>query len=426
MIRIQHSRFTQILALIILFISTIFISHSVYASSSNKTTSNKVISNKNPSNKTEPNKAVSEQNFTIATDALSQFKEAYHLIKSSYINETNDQQLITAAIRGMVQRLDEHSQYFDKTELAILNAQTDGQYAGVGLGFVDHPLGLKIINVIKNSPAYQQSISQGMVLTAINDLNIKNISAKDAYKLLQGEVDSKVKLRLALLTKNKISSVHNYQLTRKVIEIPSVKYQLLPHHIGYLALSQFTRKSATEFTEAIGQLSVKQPINKIIIDLRNNLGGVIESAIQISDYFIDSGKILISTGRAEDANETYLASKITPYKNFDVVILVNANTASASEFLAAALQEHHLATVIGEPSYGKGTIQSIYFLAQDAGLKITTAQYFTPKGHKIQDIGIKPDITFNTKKLKNHYPVKSLNNLELLQAFEYIKTIKRK
>ncbi|MDQ7048076.1 MAG: S41 family peptidase, partial [Enterobacterales bacterium] len=175
-----------------------------------------------------------------------------------------------------------------------------------------------------------------------------------------------------------------------------------------------------EFTAAIKSLSRSQPIEKLIIDLRNNPGGVLESAIQISDFFINSGKLLTAAGRTQDANEVFNASSLAPYHNLDVVVMMNEHSASSSEILAAALQDHNRATILGNISYGKGSIQSIYFLPFNAGLKITTAKYYSPNGHTIQDVGIKPDVMFKTAGLENHQNEKQLDDLELLQAFKLI------
>lgn len=375
---------------------------------------------------------------TLPLDELRTFSEVFYYVKSSYVEEVDDKALIKAAIKGMVSSLDNHSRYLDPSAFAAFTADNDGEYAGIGLSFADHPLGIQIDTVIKNGPADRQKLTKGMVVTHINDIDIKRISSDDAYKLLYGRINSKVKLSILEsdrlenpdLESHSKSSTSNlkppnakqkdYFLTRETIYLPSITSDLLPTNIGYLAISQFTKKSPIEFIDAVNKLSANQPIDKLVIDLRNNPGGVLESAIQISDLFIDSGTLLTSSGRTTEANETFHASSIAPYIDLQVVVMMNAYSASSSEILAAALQDHHKATILGDISYGKGSIQSIYLLRKEAGLKITTAKYFSPEGHKIQDVGIKPDVMFKTAGLENHQPTEILNDLELLQAFKIL------
>lgn len=364
----------------------------------------------------------------LPLDELRAFSEVYYYVKSNYVEEIDDKALIKAAIKGMVDSLDNHSRYLDSSAFSNFTAGNNGEYAGIGLSFADHHLGIQIDTVVKNGPADRQKLAKGMVVTRINDIDIKRISADDAYKLLHGKIDSTVKL--TVLENEQVASISklekyngkfkNYYLTREVIYLPSVTSDRLPENIGYLAISQFTKKSPIEFIDAVNQLSSTQPIEKLIIDLRNNPGGVLESAIQISDLFIDSGTLLTSSGRTIEANEIFHASSIAPYLDLEVVVMMNSYSASSSEILAAALQDHKKATILGDISYGKGSIQSIYFLRQESGLKITTAKYFSPNGHIIQDVGIQPDVMFKTAGLENNQSVKILNDLELLQAYKFL------
>jgi carboxyl-terminal processing protease len=362
----------------------------------------------------------------LPLEELRSFSEVYYFVKSSYVEEIDDKALINAAIKGMVSSLDSHSSYLEPSAFANLTSDNNGEYAGIGLSFNDHELGIQINHIIKNSPADRQNLKTGMIVSQINGINIKQISSDDAYKLLHGRVNSTIKLSIIALKENVpiVNTLKEYTLTREVIEFPSITSALLPDNTGYLAISQFTKKSPNEFIDAVTEMSVGKSIEKLIIDLRNNPGGVLESAIQISDLFIDSGTLLTSSGRASDANEVFKATSFAPYLNFEVVVMINENSASSSEILAAALQDHKRATVLGDTSYGKGSIQSIYFLSQESGLKITTAKYFSPKGHKIQDVGIKPDVKFKTAGLENNQQSKILDDLELLQAFKLL-TLKK-
>jgi len=354
----------------------------------------------------------------LPLEELSTFSEVYYHVKSHYVEEVDDQVLIKAAIRGMVSSLDNHSKFLDSSDLRHFQADNSGEYAGIGLGFVDHPLGIKINSVIKNSPAERQNLKEGMIITKINGIDIAQISLDDAYKLMRGKKASQVKLRV--FESGHSENHTDHILTREIIYLPSVSSDLLPDNTGYLAIYQFTKKSPLEFVEALGEMSANQPIQKLIIDLRDNPGGTLESSIEIADFFVDSGILLTSSGRTSEANETFAASKITPYKDLKLVVMMNEHSASSSEILAAALQDHNKAIILGSTSYGKGSIQSIYFLQRESGLKITTAKYYSPNGHEIQDVGITPDVKFRTNHLINNQDTNVLDDLEILQAFELI------
>ena len=356
----------------------------------------------------------------LPLDELRSFSEVFYYVKSAYVEEIDDKALIEAAIKGMVGSLDNHSRYLDPSAFSNFTADNNGEYAGIGLSFNDHEHGIAISAIVEDGPADRQKLKTGMVVSRINGLDIKQISTEDAYKLLYGKANSQLKLTILDNSSTSESSTKDYLLTREIIQLPSINSSLLPNHVGYLAITQFTKKSPVEFIKAINRMSSKQPLNKLIIDLRNNPGGVLESAIEISDLFIDSGTLLTSAGRIDDANEVFRATSMAPYLDFNVVVMMNENSASSSEILAAALQDHKKATILGDISYGKGSIQSIITLRQDTGLKITTAKYYSPKGNEIQDVGIKPDVMFKTAGLENKRPSEILNDLELLQAFELI------
>ena len=367
-----------------------------------------------------PNKKAEPINNKIPLDELRAFSEVYYYVKSSYVEEVDDRQLLNAAIKGMVSSLDGHSRYMDSSAFSNFSADNNGEYAGIGLSFKDHDKGIQISQVMKGGPADRSQLIEGMVVTKINGINIKDITSDDAYKLLHGKVNSKVSLSIFNPDKENFEQARDYQLYREIIQLPSVNSHRLPNKTGYIAISQFTKKSPNEFIDAITSMSTNQPLKKLIIDLRNNPGGVLESALEISDLFIDNGTLLTSTGRIEDANEIFEASSLAPYDNIEVVVVMNQNSASSSEILAAALQDHKKATILGDISYGKGSIQSIIYLEKESGLKITTAKYFSPKGKPIQDVGIKPDVKFKTAGLENNEKSEVLDDLELLQAYQLL------
>ncbi len=348
---------------------------------------------------------------------LKAFTEAYYQIKSAYIEDVDDTTLIREAIRGMVSSLDAHSRFLPPREFEQFNSESHGEYAGIGMSFSDHKLGIKIERVIMQSPAQRAGLKKGMLVTHINRASLRYVSGSDALVLLQGDVGSLVELTV---TSSKMPQPEIIKLTRELIELKSVTSEALPDNAGYISLKQFTLKSVAEFKQAVDRLSKISPLSKLIIDLRDNPGGVMEVAVELSDLFVNNGKLLISTGRIDDANQVYYASEESPLKDIKVVILINEGSASASEIMAAALKDHNKATILGETSYGKGSIQSIIPLNHQSGLKLTTAEYFSPAGEKIQDKGVIPDVSFSTKKIKNPYSVSLLDDPEILQAYNLL------
>lgn len=351
---------------------------------------------------------------TLPLDELKAFSTAYHQIKSNYVKPVSDDILIKAAIRGMVESLDKHSRYLVEEQFKAFMDANNGEYAGVGVKTIHHKLGEKIVDVVKDSPAAVAGIKTDMIITKIDGTSVKGLKRKKINQMLKGEVDSQIKLSVKT---SENGTLNHYQLKRELVMIASISNQLLPNNVGYIAISQFTFKSFEEFNVAINKMSAKRPLKKLIIDLRNNPGGTLDIAINLSNLFINDGKLLISRGNTKDANKIYYATEDAPLNNLDVVVVINSGSASASEILAAALRDHKKATILGENSYGKGSIQSIFPLEDRTGIKLTSAEYFSPLGSKIQDVGIKPDITFKTPKKKNPYKVSLLDDVQLLQAY---------
>jgi carboxyl-terminal processing protease len=362
----------------------------------------------------------------LPLNELRAFSEAYYQIKSNFVTDVDDAALMRSAIKGMVASLDQHSRYLPAEEFNQFNTDNSGEYAGIGLSFKDHKFGLEIVEVIKRGPAERVGIEPGMLLTHIDQKTIQFTPTEEAFNLLRGEVGGIVKLTIAAA---KFAKPKEFDLQREVILLESVTSEVLPNNAGYIAISQFTLNSIDEFNRAIDKISAQQPLNQLILDLRNNPGGVMEVAVALSDLFIDEGKLLISSGRSADSNHTYLATEQSPLKNLEVVVIINAGSASASEILAAALHDHKKAIILGERSYGKGSIQTIFQLNNDSGMKITSAEYYSPLGHKIQDVGLEPDVKFSElatgKNVKNNpYNVSLLNDPQLLQAYNLL--LKRK
>ncbi len=355
-----------------------------------------------------------EQESHLPFNELSAFSKAYHEIKSNYVEPINDDVLIRAAIRGMVESLDKHSKYLSKKQFQSFMEANHGQYAGVGLIIRKKEYGVVVSKVVKNSPADEAGIKTGMMVIEVDGKPVDSLTHKKVSQMIRGEVGSIVELVVA---SPEYSTPKKCQLQRRLVILESIKSQLLPKSVGYVAISRFTFKSLEEFNDAVVDLSREQPLKKLILDLRNNPGGTLDTAVELCDLFVREGKIVISTGNSEDAKQTYHASERTPFENLDVVVVINGQSASASEILASALRDHDKAIILGENSYGKGSIQSIFPLNDGSGIKLTSAEYFSPLGHKIQDVGIKPDVVFKAPKEKNPHDIRLLDDPQLLQAY---------
>mgnify|MGYP005813460315 CR=1 FL=1 len=357
------------------------------------------------------------KNGEIPISELRAFSEAYYQIKSNYVTNVDDEVLLRAAIKGMVASLDKHSRYLPADEFKMFNAENEGEYAGVGLAFKENQFGLEIIEVIKNSPAARAKLKSGMIVTHIDQKALEFVASEDAFSLLRGELGSMVQLTVASAS---FAKPKHIELVREFILLETITSQLLPNATGYIAISQFTLNSLDEFELAIAELSARQPLNKLIIDLRNNPGGVMTVAVDLSDLFISQGKLLVSSGRSDDANQTYYATQDAPLGELEIVIVINKGSASASEILTAALHDHKKALILGERSFGKGSIQTVFPLNYQSGMKLTSAEYFSPLGHKIQDVGITPDVEFAQSMKKNPYKVSLLDDPQLLQAYNLL------
>ncbi|MGX5203405.1 S41 family peptidase [Aliikangiella sp. IMCC44632] len=356
---------------------------------------------------------------SIPLNELKALTEAYYQIKTQYVKEVDDSVLLQAAIQGMVSSLDSHSRFLPADEFEQFNRDNSGEYAGVGLSFNDHEYGLQVNQVISNSPAARQGITPGMLVTHINQTAVIYLSANEALTMLKGKVGTWLELTV---TAPHFAQPKEIKLRRETLLLPSIVSHQLSNATAYIQIQQFTMNTAREFKQALATLNKASKIERLIIDLRDNPGGDLEVAIELSDLFIKAGNLLISVGRTPDANQTYRATAKAPFAHYNTVIMINAGSASASEVFAGALKDHGKALILGEKSYGKGSIQSVVSLTADSGMKFTTAEYFSPSGARIQDLGITPDVISATSNLKNPSKVTLLDDLEILQAYNLLNT----
>ncbi|HWA91641.1 MAG TPA: S41 family peptidase [Rhizomicrobium sp.] len=323
---------------------------------------------------------------------LDLFGQAFDSVRKNYVRPVQDKELINAAIEGMVSELDPHSSYMDPKSYADMQIQTKGEFGGVGIEVTMEDGLIKVISPIDDTPAARAGIKAGDFIAAIDGTAIQGLALNDAIDKMRGAPGSKIVLTVLRQGEKKPFDV---TLARAQIRVDSVKFHR-EGDVGYIRLTAFNEQTGTGLEKALRELKkqIGPGLKGYVLDLRNNPGGLLDQAIQVSDDFLTSGEIVSTRGRHPDDTQRYDARPGDMADNKKIVILVNGGTASASEIVAGALQDHHRATVVGLTSFGKGSVQTIIPLGEGGGaLRLTTARYYTPSGHSIQAQGIVPDVT---------------------------------
>ncbi|HEY2446289.1 MAG TPA: S41 family peptidase [Rhizomicrobium sp.] len=322
---------------------------------------------------------------------LDLFSDAFERVRADYVHPVEDSQLVTSAIQGMVSGLDPHSSYMDAKAFADMKIQTRGQFGGLGIEVTMEDGLVKVISPIDDTPAARAGIKPGDFIAAIDSTPIQGMSLNDAIDKMRGPEGSKVTLTVLRTGAKKPFDVG---LVRAIVQVDSVKFHR-DGDIGYIRLSAFNEATAPGLERAMRDLKrqIGPVLKGYILDLRNNPGGLLDQAVQVSDDFLNSGEIVSTRGRHADDTARYDAKPGDLADGKPIIVLVNAGTASASEIVAGALQDHKRATIEGMTSFGKGSVQTIIPLGEGGGaLRLTTARYYTPSGHSIQATGIVPDI----------------------------------
>lgn len=332
----------------------------------------------------------------LPLNELRVFAEAFNRISSAYVEEIDDKTLLENAIKGMLSQMDPHSSYLDKDSFDDLQESTSGNYGGLGIEIGMEDGFVKVISPMDDTPAAKAGIESGDLIIQLNDTPVKGMSLSDAIEAMRGEPGSEIEITL-IKTDNPTPTP--LTLTREVIKVASVRQRYLEDGFGYLRIAQFQSGTGDEVEKAVIQLKDKGDLEGLIIDLRNNPGGVLQSAVAVSDVFIDGGLIVSTRGRMEDSEHRYNARTPDSIHGVPIVVLVNAGTASASEIVAGALQDHGRAIVMGTTTFGKGSVQTILPLTNEKAIKLTTARYYTPNGKSIQAAGIIPDIWVGRSKV---------------------------
>ena len=335
---------------------------------------------------------------TLPVEELRTFSDVFGRIKNDYVESVEDKELLENAIRGMLTGLDPHSSYLDVEQFKELQVGTTGQFGGLGIevgmenGFV------KVIAPIDDTPAQRAGIQAGDLIIRLDDTPVKGMTLNDAVKVMRGEPGTDIKLTIVREGLDKPLQV---TITRDIIKVKSVKRRTLEPGYGYLRISQFQSKTADYLEDAIADLRKENDDNLkgLVLDLRNNPGGVLNGAVAVSDAFLTKGLIVYTEGRIDDSRLRFNATPDDLLDGAPIVVLVNQGSASASEIVAGALQDHKRAIILGSKTFGKGSVQTILPLSGGTALKLTTARYFTPSGRSIQAEGITPDIELESLKV---------------------------
>ncbi len=333
----------------------------------------------------------------IPSDKIQQFVDVYKKIKDQYVDEVNDDTLFNYAIEGMVTKLDPYSDYLSKDDFSELKIGTTGRFGGIGIEITMEDGFVKIIAPIDDTPAQKAGLKSGDLVIEVQDISLKDKSLNDAVKLMRGEPGTKVKVKIL---REKEKQPLDFELVRQIIVSKGIKTKVFNEEIGYLRLSSFQSNSTTNVRNAVYNLRKEaSKMSALILDLRNNPGGVLGAAVGISDLFLESGRIVYTKGRTNTSDLEYVANSEDILKGLPVYILINGGSASASEIVAGALQDNKRAIIYGEKSFGKASVQSIQEMFDGSALKLTTARYYTPNDRNIHGNGIEPDIKIEFKEM---------------------------
>ncbi len=342
-----------------------------------------------------------------ATDAdalpfedLRTFTEIFGRIKRDYVEPVSDKKLLEDAVRGMLSGLDPHSAYLVPEEYQELKEGTTGQFGGLGIEVTMENGFIKVVSPIDDTPAQKAGIKAGDLIIRLDDKPVKGMSLTDAVKMMRGEPGSSI---LLTVVREGEETPLKFTLIRAIIKVKSVKSRMLEKNYGYVRISSFQSGTGESLLEAISSLKKENAGNLkgLVLDLRNNPGGVLNAAVEVSDAFLKSGLIVYTEGRIENSEMRFNASPDDVIDGAAMVVLINAGSASASEIVAGALQDQKRAVIMGEKSFGKGSVQTILPTSSGAAVKLTTARYYTPSGRSIQAEGIEPDIALARIKLES-------------------------
>jgi carboxyl-terminal processing protease len=348
--------------------------------------------------------AVAPKAYATAADTyreLNLFGDVFEKVRNDYVEKPDESKLIEAAINGMLSSLDPHTSYMDADQYREMQRSTKGEFGGLGIEVTEEEGVIKVVSPIDDTPAQKAGLMSGDVIAAIDGTSTQGMTLDQAVDKMRGPISSAVTLKIARGPKKEMKE---YKITRAVIEVQSVKGHVEDKDIGYIRITQFTEKTASGLHSTMEKLKSEIPADKFkgyILDLRNNPGGLLDQSIEVVNDFVDKGEIVSTRGRNPDDAQRFSARQGDDLSDGKpLVVLINGGSASASEIVAGALQDHHRAILLGTRSFGKGSVQTIIQLPGNGAMRLTTARYYTPSGRSIQAEGIEPDIVVEAAKIQ--------------------------
>ena len=333
-------------------------------------------------------------------EGLRVFTDVVNHLQKDYVEETEHQTLIYGAIKGMLDTLDPHSSFMRPEVYREMQMETKGKFEGLGLVIEKKKGLLTVVSPIEDTPAFKAGVQSGDHIIKIDGDPTENLTLHEAAMKMRGAKGTKVTITI---TREGLAKPKDITIVRDIIPLRSIKYEVLEEGIGYVRISQFNEQTASDFEKALEKLNAlnKGSLKGLIIDLRNNPGGLLDQAVKVADTFISSGVIVSIEGRDKEQKMKFTAHRDGTLENYALIVLVNSGSASGSEILAGALQDHARALILGTQTFGKGSVQTIFPLKDGSGLKLTTARYYTPKGKSIQAMGITPNIIVPYSRVSN-------------------------
>lgn len=353
----------------------------------------------------------------LPLDELQLFAQVFEQIRSSYVEEIDDKTLLENAIVGLLAELDPHSAFLREESFLELQEQTSGEFGGIGIEVGVENGFIKIISPIDDTPASRAGLEPGDIIIKLNDESVQGMGLDEAIDIMRGEKGTELTITVA---RENSDGPLDFTLTRDIIKVVSVRNRWLEPGYAYVRVAQFQNNTAVEFTKALSKLKKDQDneLKGLIIDLRNNPGGLLPASVEIADALIEEGVIVSTEGRTPSSNQKFMATPGDELAGLPIVVLINSGSASASEIVAGALQDHRRAVVIGTESFGKGSVQKVLPLDDGRAIKLTTARYFTPSGRSIQAMGIEPDIEVEQVEIRTRKKLPRLREQNLAHHLE--------
>ena len=322
-------------------------------------------------------------------DKIDLFGEVLNKINKEYVEEIDQSEAMDAAINGVLQSLDPYSAYMSPESFENMQTETSGEFGGLGIEVSMEAGVVKVISPLDDSPAYEAGVKAGDYIVKINNIQVQGKTLNEAVEIMRGPVGSDIEITVR---RKGVKKALVFNITRKIIKVRSVKSKIINNNIGYIRLTAFNENSSNQIKKKINEFNKNENIEKFILDLRNNPGGLLSQAIKITDFFLSSGEIVSTKSRQENENRKWFAQAGDILNGETLVVLINNGSASASEIVAGALKDHKRAILVGENSYGKGSVQSIIPLRNKGAIRLTISKYYLPSGESISEVGVSPDI----------------------------------